>query len=660
MDFFGAEERAKKRTRYLVFLFALGLAGTIVAAYGFARLAETFLSNSSAHAYRHNYSRYDSGNGDAQIANGPFLQPGLLAAVAFLTSAVVGIASLAKWSELRQGGAAVAGGVGGRRVDPHSTDLAERRLLNVVEEMSIAAGLPVPAVYVLDDEPEINAFAAGLTTSDAIVAVSRGALDKLTRDELQGVIGHEFSHILNGDMRMNMRLTALVFGILVIAIMGRGILYGLRRTRGKGAAAILAIGLGLFILGYIGYFFGRLIQAAVSRQREFLADASSVQFTRNPAGLVGALRRIGGAGSAMEHHQTAAIGHFFFSQSFRSSFGGLLATHPPLEARIRAIDPQFDGKQVAPLPSARASGAAGAPASPSPAPAGPAAPPLIASVPGPLGGGAWVNPLALLASAGTLPAAAVSDARDLLQKIPDRLRAATRAPGEAPALLFALLLSSDQAVKDHQIAAVSTGAGADVARVLSEIEPLTRQLDSPQRLPLVFLALPALNALDAAARRNLDQTLDSLVHADGRVTTFGYALQKIVRRSIAAGDNPSAAAARIYSFPDVSPEMSVALSALAHCSSENEAEAARAFAAGAARLKLLEGRLNLLAPGECGFAQLDAALDRLAAASGPIKRRLLTAAAYVVNADGVLLPGEIELFRAMAAALDVPLPALPT
>ena len=665
MDFFGAEERAKKRTRYLVFLFALGLAGTIVAAYGFARLAETFLSNSPAHAYRHNYSRYDSGNGEAQIANTPFLQPGLLAAVALLTSAVVGIASLAKWSELRQGGAAVAGGVGGRRVDPHSTDLAERRLLNVVEEMSIAAGLPVPAVYVLDDEPEINAFAAGLTTSDAIVAVSRGALDKLTRDELQGVIGHEFSHILNGDMRMNMRLTALVFGILVIAIMGRGILYGLRRVRGKGAAAILAIGLGLFILGYIGYFFGRLIQAAVSRQREFLADASSVQFTRNPAGLVGALRRIGGAGSAMEHHQTAAIGHFFFSQSFRSSFGGLLATHPPLEARIRAIDPQFDGKSVAPpaaapLPSARASSAAGAPASPSPAPAGPAAPPQIASVLGPTGGAASINPLALLASAGTLPASAVSDARDLLQKIPDRLRAATRAPGEAPALLFALLLSSDQAAKDHQISVVSTGAGADVARVLSEIEPLTRQLDSPQRLPLVLLALPALNALDAAARRNLDQTLDSLVHADGRVTTFGYALQKIVRRSIAAGDNPSAAAARIYSFSEVSPEMSVALSALAHCSSDNEAEAARAFAAGAARLKLLEGSLTLIAPGECGFAQLDAALDRLAAASGPIKRRLLTAAAYVVNADGVLLPGEIELFRAMAAALDVPLPALPT
>jgi len=656
MDFFAAEERAKKRTRYLVFLFALGLAGTIVAAYGFARMAEGFVSNSSTHRVRYNYNRYaaDNGYGEPQAADYPLWQPGLMAEVALITCVVVGIASLVKWSELRQGGAAVATGVGGRRVDPHSTNLAERRLLDVVEEMAIAAGLPVPAVYVLEDEPEINAFAAGLTTNDAVVAVSRGALDRLTRDELQGVIGHEFSHILNGDMHMNMRLTAMVFGILVIAIIGRGVLYGMRRNRGKGAAAILAIGLALLVLGYVGYFFGRLIQAAISRQREFLADASSVQFTRNPAGLAGALRRIGASGSALEHHQTTAIGHFFFAQSFRSSLGGLLATHPPLEARIRAIDPQFDGKLTAPPPVAHAA------VSPAPtAPAASPAPPPIAPVLGSIGSAASINPLALLATAGTLPAASVNDARSLLQKIPERLRTAARSPADAPALLFALLLNDDPAVKSHQLSAISASAGAGVAGVVTDIEPLVRGLDASQRLPLVLLSLPALNALDAAARTNLDQTLDRLVHTDGRLTTFGYALQKIVRRTLAAGDNPTATAARTYSFSDVSNEISVALSALARSSSDDEAEAARAFASGAAQLHLLQGRLTLLAPAACGLAQLDAALDRLSAASGPIKRRLLTAAAYVVNADGVLLPGEIELFRAMASSLDVPLPALP-
>jgi hypothetical protein len=205
---------------------------------------------------------------------------------------------------------------------------------------------------------------------------------------------------------------------------------------------------------------------------------------------------------------------------------------------------------------------------------------------------------------------------------------------------------------------LSTGSDGNAARLLPEIEPPLRDLDPSQRLPLILLALPSLNALDEAGRRNLDQTLDHLIHTDGRVTTLGYALQKIVRRNLLAGANPTAAAVQTYSFSDVGGEINVALSALAHASSDNESEATRAFAAGAAQLKLLEGRLSLLAPDACGFAQLDAALDRLAAASGPIKRRLLTAAAYVVNADGVLLPGEIELFRAMAASLDVPLPAL--
>jgi hypothetical protein len=261
--------------------------------------------------------------------------------------------------------------------------------------------------------------------------------------------------------------------------------------------------------------------------------------------------------------------------------------------------------------------------------------------------------------AGTLPEAAVNDARNLLQKIPERLRTAARSPAEAPALLFALLLNSDPAVKDHQLSSVSASAGADASGIVAGIEPLVRELDASQRLPLVLMALPALNSLDSAGRKNLDQTLDCLVHTDGRVTAFGYSLQKIVRRTLAAGDNPTSTAVRTYSFSDVSADINVALSALARSSSGDEAEAARAFASGAAQLKLVQSRLKLLAPGECGFAQLDAALDHLAAASGPIKRRLLTAAAYVVNSDGVLLPGEIELIRAMAASLDVPLPALP-
>src|ERR1039457_750285 len=357
MDFFAAEQRARKRTARLLVLFGFAVAGTVFAGYAATVFALRVAGNNAGAGY--GYPRYRSPGFVGDAAQGPFWQPRLFAAVSLCTLAVIGVASLYKWSEYSAGGSAVAEGVGGRRVDPHTTDPKEHQLLNVVEEMAIASGLPVPAVYVLDEEPAINSFAAGLTTSDAVVTVTRGTLQKLSRDELQGVVAHEFSHILNGDMRMNIRVSAIIFGILVIGLAGRATLWGLRAgrlgsSRGKGGGGavlvVLGIGLALLAIGYIGYFFGRLIQASVSRQREFLADASAVQFTRNPDGVTGALKKIGGyaIGSELDTHRAAEIGHFFFAQAFASDFGGLWATHPPLGSRISAIDPNFDGKFIEP------------------------------------------------------------------------------------------------------------------------------------------------------------------------------------------------------------------------------------------------------------------------------------------------------------------------
>src|ERR1035437_7656201 len=310
MDFFEAQARAKKRTGRLVTLFLIAVAGTIAGGY-FASIF--LLANLSGRTPRHrNYVEYEP-SAERPVS---LWQPQVFLAVSVGTLLVVGLASLVKWHEFSAGGAAVAESVGGRPINPHTVDLRERQLLNVVEEMAIAAGIPMPAVYVLDEEPAINAFAAGLTTNDAVVTVTRGALDKLTRDELQGVIGHEFSHILNGDMRLNLKLSALVFGILVIGLAGRGILWVIMRGRirgGKNSGGVIiavgAVGLALPIIGYVGYFFGKLIQAAVSRQREFLADASSVQFTRNPGGITGALKKIGGfaLGSSLESPKSSAI-----------------------------------------------------------------------------------------------------------------------------------------------------------------------------------------------------------------------------------------------------------------------------------------------------------------------------------------------------------------
>jgi Zn-dependent protease with chaperone function len=654
MDFFAAEQRARKRTTRLLFLFGFAVAGTIAAGY-IGTVVALRVSGARASLNRSYGRDQDQGAGDEEPQ--PFWRPGLFAVVCVGTLAVIGLASLYKWSEFSGGGSAVAESVGGRRVDPHTADPKEHQLLNVVEEMAIASGLPVPAVYIMDDEPAINSFAAGLTSNDAVVTLTKGALDKLSRDELQGVVAHEFSHILNGDMRMNVRVSAIIFGILVIGLAGRATLWGMRYGRfgssrekgGGGAIVVLAIGLALLVVGYVGYFFGRLIQASLSRQREFLADASAVQFTRNPGGVTGALKKIGGyaIGSTLETHKAAEISHFFFAQGFVSNFGGLWATHPPLPVRIRAIEPAFDGKffepkevvDVAKEPWSKV------PHMPAPAPA-----------PSPQAAAAFG--MAMTMAAGTLSAEGGAAAQALLAEIPASIRAAARSPHDAQILVFGLLLDDDPAVREKQLASVAASEGSEVLRSLQQMDPALRQLKPAHKLPVLQLALPSLKALEPTALGTFAGTLDDLVQADGRVTTFEFALQRLVLRALAINRAPSAPVTQIYSFQAVTTEISVVLSAMAHASSADAVEAARAFAEGAAQLKLVDGMISLLSEADSGLVQLDAALDKLAGASGPIKQRVLMAAAHVVSADGVLLTQEAELLRAVAASLDVPVPPM--
>jgi Zn-dependent protease with chaperone function len=657
MDFFEAQARAKKSTSRLVALFALAVLGTVLGGYGAAvfALRQTHDDNPRRSGRSLQLSAHRS-------EPPSWWQPQLFLGVSSLTLAVVGLASLYKWNEFSAGGSAVAESVGGRRVDPHTTDTLERRLLNVVEEMAIASGVPVPAVYIMDEEPAINAFAAGLNTSDAVVAVTRGTLEKLSREELQGVVGHEFSHILNGDMRLNMRLTALVFGILVLGLAGRGILWtlrfqslgGSRDREGKNSGGMLIaigfVGLALLVLGYVGYFFGRLIQAAVSRQREYLADASAVQFTRNPGGLSGALKKIGGftLGSSIQSNQSGAIGHFFFAQGFRSHFGGLWATHPPLDERIRAIDPQFDGQMSAPPEVVD-----GSCESFSTADLAPAQPSRTAHrAPPP------ATPAAAIAAVGTLTPDQISNAQLLLDSTPARLRTATQTPAEAQVLLYGLLLDEDSATRARQRSLVASRSGGDALRTLDELTPSLAALGLAHKLPLLQLALPALRLLPPTALDPFLATLDELVHVDGRVTAFEFALQKLLIRTLALGRTPGDAAVEIYSFNAVVDEISIVLSAMAHTSDNHALAAADAFASGAAHVKLIAHQLTLRDPIDCDVGPLDPALDTLATASLAIRQRTILACAHIAGADGQILIAEAELLRAIAATLDVPMPPL--
>ncbi len=640
-DFFQAQDQALGRSRRLVVYFALAVVSMVVAVY----LASIFaLEMSGVHMVDQGWIHWD-------VFGGIALGMGIL----------IGGGTAVRTLQLRKGGTAVAELMGGRRVDPETTDPAERRYFNIVEEMSIASGTPVPAVYVMDRESGINAFAAGYSTHDAAVAVTRGALEALNREELQGVVAHEFSHILNGDMRLNIRLVGLLFGIFLLTVVGRGILrgatFGMGRHRGGGgqgrggggAGQVAIIGIALVVLGFLGVFFGRLIQAAISRQREFLADAAAVQFTRNPAGIAGALRKIREHSSRSEirDHHAQELGHLFFADGVRGAFSRVLATHPPLEERIRRLDPGAgDGrrgstpKATAKAP-ARAGGAGVGEAGPLSAPD--AAVPLSA---------------ALVASAGRPQAEHVEYARDLMEGMDPELRDATRKPEGALTVVVALVLSEDPETRKDQIKRGETLLGGEVMAASQRLHELIRSLGPGARLPLLDLALPALQKLPHERREVLRRAVQPLVQVDGEIRPFDFALFHVLWRSLpgSAEEARRKGGRRNRSLPRSRKDVEVLLSAVAWAGGKKEGEARDAFQAGAARLPQVSGGWSLRGDRDLDLTRVDEALTRLEGAKAEVKRVCLEAAAEVVRHGEPPRVEEVEMLRALAEALDAPMP----
>jgi Zn-dependent protease with chaperone function len=612
----------------------------------------------------HYHGRYDQE--DQPAAEAGLWNPQVFCGAALGVLAVVILGSLYKTSELAAGGSAVATLMGGRLVPPDTTEANERKLLNVVEEMSIASGVPMPKVYVMDDEPGINAFAAGHSRSDAAISVTRGTIELLTRDELQGVIGHEFSHILNGDMRLNLQLIGLIFGLLCLATIGRVLLYARGgNSRGRNNNPLPLFGLVLIVLGAVGVFFGRLIQAAVSRQREFLADASSVQFTRNPAGLSGALQKIGGysLGSKMESEHAPDLCHMFFGNGLGEPVFDPLATHPPLPERIRAIDPQWDGKFAlvepppphAPPPASRRSGSS----APSPFP----------EVLGGILGGAILNSEApakrtaisshsVMPNLGTPAPRHLEYAENLRKSLPPSVTTAARTTPGATALIYAMLLSPAEPLRASQLEELAQRIEPAIHAQTVALYPDVATVAAHARLPMVNLALGSLSSMFEEDYVEFAQALDWLIKSDGKIELFEFVLQKIILRHLAPqfGFGPKTRV-QFYTLAPLLPDCAVILSALANVSSGEAAEIQKAFDSGRASLATTaEPDVRLLPAEQCGIDDIDAALNRLAQALPVIKKALLTACVQVVGADGVILETEAELLRAIADTLDCPMP----
>ena len=578
----------------------------------------------------------------------------LFASVA--TLGVIALGSLYRIASLGGGGEPVAQQMGGTLVPEDTHDPALRRLRNVVEEISIASGVPVPKLYVLEHEAGINAFAAGYTTSDAVVAVTRGALDRLNRDELQGVIAHEFSHILNGDMRLNIRLIGVLFGILMIGLIGRKILEHGRfvsRGRDNSGAALLAAALVAMAVGYIGLFFGRRIKAGVSRSRERLADASAVQFTRQTQGLAGALKKIGGLqeGARLNDRSDAEeVSHMLFGDGV--GFSGLFATHPPLLERIRALEPGFGGEQLKHLQAQWR-----------------AAPPdglqedIAMGLDGHVGSRLPSASRQLAVSAPVVAAQVATPAADDYQRadsivgaIPDALRDLAAGRDTVMPLLLALLLAGDEALAARQQAEIAARLDADTGLQAQRIhQQLTADLHPMLRLPLAALAFPVLRQRPRPRLDAFLDAVDAVVHADGDVSLFEYCLAQLLRVHVREALDPARYARFGRRKPgSVRREFATLLALVAQAGHQDDASAQRAYLAGLQRV-LPRDHLPY-APPAGGVQALDAVWEPLDALDPLAKQAMVEAITAAIAHDGRVSVAESELLRTLCGVLHCPLP----
>lgn len=625
MNFFEHQDQARKQTARLVGLMALAVIALITITTLFVGVTLQVTEGAATPSPEQlDFWHTFFGRLDMRLIGG----------IAVVVISVVLLGSWYRLSQLRQGGAVVAESLNGRLLNIAECQGKERQLLNIVEEMAIAAGVPVPPVYLLDEQG-INAFAAGYAAQDAVIGVTRGCLDALSRDQLQGVIAHEYSHIFNGDMRLNLRLVGLLHGILLIGIIGEMIMRSSpRRSSKKDGNSLALLGLGLFVIGYAGTFFGNLIKAAVSRQREFLADASAVQFTRNPNGISDALKRIGGhsAGSSLATPNAAEFSHFYFANGVSGWFSGLFATHPPLAERIQRIEPGWKGDFLFSSPSSdvdeadpRSQGFAGTTANAE---------------------GAATEALAEQMGAPT-PAAQAVAAR-LLEQLDPKVRDACHNSASAMAIIYGLLFT--ESVSLEQESHLGVHIPTPVFKLYRHYLPQVQELPLALRLPVVELCLPALKALSDAQKQQFRAAVIALIKADNQLTLSEWCLFSLLKHNLFEAPRTSNKTRDLTAL--VEP-CHVLLAAVA-----KQGDPAQQQSAFENALHALGFEAENLTGEAVNLPRVDAALGQLNLLKPLQKPRLIKSILLALDADGTLQLAEYELLRVIADRLECPMPPL--
>jgi len=646
VNFFERQIEVRRSSTRLVFLFALAVIGIVVV----VDLAVWLLMLQS-----------ETPLPDSFVLN-------VLLGVTVVVLLVIGLASLFRLNSLKKGGGGkVARSLGGVYVAEDTNDPQLRRLRNVVEEIAIASGTPVPELYILPNEQGINAFAAGWSPADAAVAVTRGTLERLNRDELQGVIAHEFSHVVNGDMRLSIRLMGVLFGILGLAVLGRILL----ATRG-GRNPLPLIGLVMIVAGGIGLFCAKLIKAAVSRQREYLADASAVQFTRQSDGIAGALKKIGGlqSGSALQSGKKDDVSHMLFGEG--SKFSSMFATHPPLPERIKKLQPHWNPAELEALrqqwsqapPSGMhedaAMGLAPMPAAP---PSGPpvqgAPPPSGPPVAGPPPGPITVRPDAVVAGIGDPSASTYEHGENILRRIPEEFKERARRTETVVPLVFGLLMAEHPEARQRQHQVLAQRHGKPLADAAWTEGGALRRLDAELRLPLSEIAFSALRRRHPQELQQIMGSLGAVIKADGRVDVFEYCLSTLLHTELheVMHHKPPWGSQR-QTLARSAPAVAALLAVLARVGNDDPRQGEAAYQAGLQRV--LPGQPIPFQPPQQGLIALDAVWPALDGLEGAEKAGLVESLVLVISHDGVMTVEEVELLRTVCAVLHCPVPPLTT
>ncbi len=628
-NFFENQKHVRSQTKSLIALFIATLTAMIFSFYALATIVFVYWGRI-----------FKKTNSFSLLEPGAIINYKLLTFISVVILSIIILGTFYRLIRLRSGGVGVAKMLGGVLVLPSTQSPNERILLNIVEEMSVASGIPVPQVYVLTLEPTINALAVGTNPSDSVIGVTQGALDLLSREELQGLIGHEFAHIFNGDMKLNLKLIGFISGILVFTTLGRMLIekHAKRISSDPKWNPLFFLGWALVVLGFVGVFFSRIIKSIVTPQREFQADEASARFTRNPEALAKVLDKIAQTPSQkLLSPYAEETSHLMFETPVRN-VGGIFDTHPPLQVRIKRLVPNFKmvrsaTKKFVQKKSKRT-------------------PENIFRKDERFD----ILPGRLRNRFGTLGFESLALAEVIIESIPPRLIEKARENSGAQALCLAMMFQPSQ--KEDALKIIRAELGPKLATEVEEVYKDASKIEKNFRLPLLTICLPALRLMEKDRYEKYQTALERLVELEGDIV-FEFCLMRLIEKAFAP---PNLRSSSYYSVRDYSEDVLTILKFASHTGSHGSEMSLTNFQSALDRLNHVAHKPLKKVHVESEFAilpdrkKMSVALRNVNRLGPFEKSALLLACATAISVDDRMTTEEMDLVRALSATLDTPLP----